>query len=566
MTKISVIVPIYNLEGYLEECLNSIINQTLQNIEIILINDGSTDNSIRIMKKYERNDSRIKIINQVNIGQGGSRNVGIKHSSSEYLMFIDGDDTIEANMCEILYNIINTKQSDIATCRYRRIKEDGTFTNQLSKEISSSFNIDYFKDILSLKYPSVTWNAIYKRELFIKNNLYFPNMYYEDIAFIFKLFFFSKSVTFTNEVLYNWRIREGSITRTIDKKQINDIFSIFDITFKFLNENKCYKQYKSEFISRCFKRVNLLIKRTEDFSEDQDISFYFQYISTKIKECTYLNRNNLLVIKKSYFAVYLKYLENIAIMDSYKEQTQKELYKKSISNIKQNLLLDRLFKTNLKYTSSKKILELKDKFKNETCFILGQGPSFNDFNKDLLKNKFTFIFGNHFNSINFNQFTPTFYIENDELILNEYANRINNLKVDYLFLPNRYKKTLKKEERPFYFFNEDFTYFNYFDKNFQKIKFSKSIDKKFYISTSTLFLTLQLAYYLGFKKVYLLGIDLNYETENITINRDTTKEGLKLIIKDFEKAKKIFERDNREIINLSKESILKMFKYQEYPK
>ncbi|MGB5920002.1 glycosyltransferase [Arcobacter sp.] len=564
MPKISVIVPIYNVEIYLEKCLDSVINQTMKDIEIILVNDGSTDNSFKIIHEYTKKDSRIIVINQENKGLGEARNSGIKEANSKYLSFIDSDDFIEDTMLEELYNIAEKENSDIVKCRYSRINEDSTPTNQFSKKVTSNFNKTYFKDILSLKYPSVAWNALYKKELFSKNNLKFPDMYYEDIAFIFKLFFFSKSVTFSNSVLYNWRIREGSITRSINNKQIDDIFSIFDITYNFLNDYNCYKQYKKEFIIRCFKRINLLVKRTKEFSNKNSLPKYYKYIHKKIKTSPYLQKKNLEFIKNNDLTSYLKYLENISIINSYQKQSPNKLYKKDILGIKQNLLIDTLLKDKLKDTVIKRNIELKDRFKDKTCFILGQGSSFHEFDKSLLKDKFTIIFGNHFESINSNDFEPTFFIESDKLFLNENISTIKNIHTKYLFLPKSYKKIIKEKNSSYYFYNEDFTYFNYFDKNYRKTKFSKDISKKLYISSSTLHLCLQLAYYLGFRKIYLLGIDLNYASENLTIDRDTTQYGLNLIVKDFKKAKKVFEKDKREIINLSKNSILKMFKYEKF--
>ncbi|PLY08728.1 MAG: hypothetical protein C0626_12840 [Arcobacter sp.] len=564
MPKISVIVPVYNVENYLKECIDSIIAQSFKDIEIILINDGSTDNSFNILKEYEKKDSRIIIINQDNKGQGAARNIGIDYSTSKYLSFIDSDDFIEDTMLEELYSIAEKNNSDIVKCRYKRIKEDGTQTSQYSKIITSTFDTTYFKSILSLKYTSVVWDSIYKKELFSKNNLKFHDMYYEDIAFIFKLYFFAESVTFSNNVLYNWRIREGSITRSIDNKQIDDIFSIFDITFDFLNEYNCYKQYKKEFIIRCFKRINLLVKRTKEFSNKSSLPKYYKYIHNKIKTSPYLQKENLEFIKNNDLTSYLKYLENISIINSYQKQSPSKLYKKDILGIKQNLLIDTLLKDKLKDTVIKRNIELKDRFKDKTCFILGQGSSFHEFDKSLLKDQFTIIFGNHFESINSNDFEPTFFIESDKLFLNENISTIKNIHTKYLFLPKSYKKRIKEKNSSYYFYSEDFTYFNYFDKNYRKTKFSKDISKKLYISSSTLHLCLQLAYYLGFRKIYLLGIDLNYASENLTIDRDTTKYGLNLIVKDFKKAKKVFEKDKREIINLSKNSILKMFKYEKF--
>ena len=112
MTKISIIVPVYNVEKYLKECLDSLINQTLEDIEIICINDGSTDNSLAILEEYQKKDSRIKVFSQRNQGVSAARNLGIEKATGEYLTFLDSDDRLELNTCEILYKETIAKNSD----------------------------------------------------------------------------------------------------------------------------------------------------------------------------------------------------------------------------------------------------------------------------------------------------------------------------------------------------------------------------------------------------------------------------------------------------------------------
>ena len=113
MVKISIIVPVYNTEPYLEQCLDSIINQTLEDIEIICVNDGSTDNSLSILEEYASKDNRIRIINQENKGQGFARNNGLKNVNGEYVLFVDSDDWIELNTCEALYKKVNELDLDM---------------------------------------------------------------------------------------------------------------------------------------------------------------------------------------------------------------------------------------------------------------------------------------------------------------------------------------------------------------------------------------------------------------------------------------------------------------------
>ena len=124
MKKVSVIIPVYNVEDYLEKCLDSVINQTLKDIEIIVVNDGSPDNSQKIIDKYRKKDKRIISVMKENGGQASARNLGIKKSHGEFLCFVDSDDWIELDMLEVLYNNAKENHSDIVTCDYFRVMDN----------------------------------------------------------------------------------------------------------------------------------------------------------------------------------------------------------------------------------------------------------------------------------------------------------------------------------------------------------------------------------------------------------------------------------------------------------
>ncbi len=140
MPKISIIVPVYNVENYLKKCLDSIVNQTFKDIEIILINDGSTDNSLNICKEYAKKDHRIRLINKPNGGLSSARNVGIDLSTGEYLGFVDSDDWIALNMYEKLYNLCKIFNADISQCKYIRNNEQKLNT-PLRIEIFNGINV-----------------------------------------------------------------------------------------------------------------------------------------------------------------------------------------------------------------------------------------------------------------------------------------------------------------------------------------------------------------------------------------------------------------------------------------
>lgn len=181
MDKISVIVPVYNVEKYLSKCINSILDQTHKNLEIILIDDGSTDNSGKLCDEYYNKDKRIKVIHQKNGGLSVARNSGLEIATGEYIMFIDSDDYYEKKSCELLYNEIKRKDADYVIGNYIHVNYNGEKWDKplFDQEIYGRFKLsikDYKKSFFVMN--SVVWNKIFKREFIEKNNLRFiPRSY-----------------------------------------------------------------------------------------------------------------------------------------------------------------------------------------------------------------------------------------------------------------------------------------------------------------------------------------------------------------------------------------------------
>ena len=164
---VSIIIPIYNAEEYIEECIKSIITQTYKNIEIILINDGSRDNSINICKEYLKKDKRIIIINQLNKGVSTARNSGITIAKGEYITFIDADDTIEKEHINHLVNTIKKTKTDLSICGIQRTykKEKNISTNILTETIILDKKNTYKEMLLNQDISGYVWNKLYKKEI-----------------------------------------------------------------------------------------------------------------------------------------------------------------------------------------------------------------------------------------------------------------------------------------------------------------------------------------------------------------------------------------------------------------
>ncbi len=225
MHKISVIIPVYNVEEYLRQCLDSIVSQTYNNLEIIIINDKSPDNSQKIIDEYAAKDSRIKpIFHKINKGLGGARNTGISVATGDYISFIDSDDYIALNTYEILSQEIEKNNSDIInfgrTDKYPN--EEKIWKPAYNKQIYYSGWEDIKDATLKNKFNPICCTSIYKKNLIIDNNIVFPEkLLFEDFFFSFQTKTLAGKISYIDNPLYYWRKeREGSITYTVNSRDI----------------------------------------------------------------------------------------------------------------------------------------------------------------------------------------------------------------------------------------------------------------------------------------------------------------------------------------------------------
>lgn len=264
--KVSVVIPVYNTELYLEQCLDSLINQTLQDIEIICINDGSTDGSLRILDRYKNQDKRIRVFNQENKGQSAARNLGINHAQGEYIGFLDSDDFAKPDMFEKLYGNAKSNDSDITMCSIDVFNEKTkNFTEHdpyLSLDI---FNKSYENRIFShndcsdflFRICVTPWNKIYKREFIDKNKISFvEGVNFEDNVFCIDTLLKAEKITIIKEPLIVYR-KESETSYSFghnDYKKL-DFFKITDLEEDVLKESGVYEKYRDYFE---FHKKNLL--------------------------------------------------------------------------------------------------------------------------------------------------------------------------------------------------------------------------------------------------------------------------------------------------------------------
>ena len=270
MPKVSVIIPIYNVEKYLRECLDSVVNQTLKDIEIICINDGSTDNSGLILEEYGNNDKRIKVIHKENEGAAIARNVGLKIAEGEYLSILDSDDYFELNMLEDMYKEAVENDLDIIICRAKDLdnitKEIKENKNSIKKEYLPNKDIFNYKDIPNYIFNfSVgwSWDKLYKRDFIQKNKLEFQNLRStNDAYFVFiSLVLAEKISIIDNSYIIHRRNTNTQLSETRYKEPncfINAIKKIKESLFELNLYNKVEISFINWIINFTFWQLSTL--------------------------------------------------------------------------------------------------------------------------------------------------------------------------------------------------------------------------------------------------------------------------------------------------------------------
>ncbi len=290
--KVSVIVPVYNVEKYLSECLESIINQTLKDIEIICINDGSKDESKKILEKYQSADSRIIILNKANAGYGAACNCGLKLAKGEYIAIVEPDDYISSNMYEEMYNLASSEDADIVKSAYYEYRDGSNNSEKSITKINWSCDYSMPEEVCTIDdcpqflyfHPSI-WSCIYKKSFLNKNNISFvepKGAGWADNPFQVKTLCSAEKILYTDNAYYYYRITNPESSSTV--VNINNPFDRSDEIHRFLdkhnikNENLLAHLYKREFgyidivlacitpdlINFAYNKIQALINRMDE--------------------------------------------------------------------------------------------------------------------------------------------------------------------------------------------------------------------------------------------------------------------------------------------------------------
>lgn len=303
MPKVSIIVPVYNVENYITYCLESLVNQTLDDIEIIIVNDGSTDNSEIIIKNYEKKYTNIIYLKKENGGLSDARNYGMKYANGEYIAFLDSDDFVDKTIYEKMYEKAIEEKADYVECNFF-----WAYPKKVGFKLKEDIGVRYRNKKEMFTYARVVaWNKLIKRDI-IKDQ--FPKgLKYEDIEFFYKLLPNIKKFAFVEEPLIYYIQRNNSLANKQDYTT-GQIFNILDNVITFYKKNKLYDEYK-ECIEYTYTRIlfcsslKRITKVKDKVAREKLIYETWQNVNTKFPEW----KNNPILNKdKSFNNFYMKHL------------------------------------------------------------------------------------------------------------------------------------------------------------------------------------------------------------------------------------------------------------------
>ena len=277
--KVSVIIPTYNNDKYLGKCIDSVLKQTYKNIEIIIINDGSTDKTDFVVEKYK--DERIKYYKNKNQGIGKSRNYGIKQSSGEYLMFVDSDDYINENAVEEMIKKITSDNLDMLICDFYKVENEIEEVKLIDFDYCSISD----KPELLLEINLSPWNKIYKKDLIIRNKIFFnEKLKYEDVEFVIDCLIKAKKIGKLNKILYYYVIHKKSETTIRDEKCFDIIKVINGVRKKYAD-----KYYLKDTMNRLTVQIltNYTIQQRYQLNKNVATNFInsaFLYLKENVKD------------------------------------------------------------------------------------------------------------------------------------------------------------------------------------------------------------------------------------------------------------------------------------------
>ena len=304
---VSVIVPVYNVEKYLAQCLESLVMQTLESIEIIVVNDGSPDNSQAIIDRYQALfPNKVFSYLKPNGGLGDARNFGLTKAHGQYIGFIDSDDWIEPTMYEKMYSKAIQEESDLVLCDLEYIWEDNDRTLSMSGYVPK---LDKPMCNAVFLAPLFAWNKLYHRSLFDQKDLRYPlRLWYEDLPVTLPLFAKAKNITYVQDTFIHYRQRATSIMGSNNSEKLQDIFTVLDIVRKYFVENDLLSEFRDE-IEYLYIEHLILYGGFRFMRSNQAITLMNRAFDTVNTAFPQWRKNPYLSTLKLSYRIYLKLLQ-----------------------------------------------------------------------------------------------------------------------------------------------------------------------------------------------------------------------------------------------------------------
>lgn len=569
--KVSIVMPIYNAEPFLEDSIGSVINQTLHEIEIICVNDGSTDNSLQILEHYKKNDSRIKIISKPNSGYGHTMNVGMEQATGKYIGIVEPDDFVALDMFENLYNTAEKYNVDFVKSNLYKFKIDeygsvkDTFIN--NNIITDQVIIPSEHPEVILQQLAATWTGIYNRKFLwkygIKHNET-PGASYQDLGFLFHTFMFAQRIYYVKDAYYYYRV-DNPNSSINNKAKVYCVKEEYDYILNSLKNNRLLNIDKNAFMPYYWRRRFINYMATYARIDNKYKREYILHFSELFREAKKSNEINMYIFPVGDQDVLNQIINDPKHFDrGWKVRRKKEQYAKEHNGKKINIFLRAfwilrdyglkaaIYNTTVKIKNffkprhfsyfdapvahlliiGRKILKalhlqglskgmknlegLKNKHLNERCFIVCTGPSLSITDLDKLKNEYTIGVNSIFLAFDQTEWRPTYYAAVDAYIYDRYNNAYN---MDYnsfcqrdCFL-NYYipvKETEKIHKIPISYKNHTLRRLK--SRNFYAGEdISVCIHDNFTVTN----MAVNLAVYMGFKDIYIIGADCNFESDKM---------------------------------------------------
>ena len=299
MKKVSIIIPVYNNKEFLTKCLDSVMNQTLKDIEIIIVNDGSTDGSLFILKNYADVYSNIVLLNQDNKGQAIAINRALDIATGKYIAFVDADDYIEPEMIETLYESAETDNLDLVICNWNRVDQNGNILSYYNHSNFESKVLDKYEVIREFflnkegLVEGYSWNKLIKRSLFSEFNIRYPNIKYEDIPAIFRVLTKINHCKYVNKCLYHYVQHNTQLTQTKNKENIKGYIQAIQMIGNILVEENLILEFNDEYF--LYKSNRYLAEYYESkkiINRSSELAKMFKTIlkSITIQKCITVNK------------------------------------------------------------------------------------------------------------------------------------------------------------------------------------------------------------------------------------------------------------------------------------